>query len=188
MDGRPSGSSTRRTANALEHRFHSPIRALVAAPAESSSVQRGFVPQELSRFESEIMTVLAGVHGDLERRGADAAGVGGVWNRASDSGILGAMSAWFVYLIRASDDVIYTGITTDVERRFEQHVAGSGAKFLRGRGPLRIVFRRRLGDRSLAQRVEARLKKLTRADKERLVQTAPSRQRLIRMLENGARR
>jgi putative endonuclease len=98
------------------------------------------------------------------------------------------MSAWFVYLIRAAGGVLYAGITTDVARRLEEHGAGRGAKYLRGRGPLTVVYRRKVGDRSLALRIERRLKGLTKAEKESLVRTAPSCRRLLRMLEPVGRR
>jgi putative endonuclease len=92
------------------------------------------------------------------------------------------MDDWFVYLIRAARGVIYTGITIDVDRRLHEHSAGRGAKCLRGRGPLVIVYRRKLGNRSLALSVERRLKRLTKTEKEALVRAAPSRRRLLRIL------
>jgi putative endonuclease len=92
------------------------------------------------------------------------------------------MSPWFVYLIRTSDDVLYTGISTDVERRVTTHARGRGAKFLRGRGPLEVAYRCRIGERGLAQRVEIRLKRLARPEKEAIVRSTPTRLRLIRML------
>jgi len=64
---------------------------------------------------------------------------------------------------------LYTGITTDVARRFEEHQGGMGAKYLRGRGPLLLVFQKKLGSRSLALGVESRVKKLTKAKKEELL-------------------
>ena len=97
------------------------------------------------------------------------------------------MNDWFVYLIRAAGGVIYTGIATDVDRRLDQHRAGRGAKYLRGRGPLAVVFRRKLGDRSLALRVERRLKRMTKAEKEAIVRAGPSRRRLLRTLEPAKR-
>ena len=93
------------------------------------------------------------------------------------------MSDWSVYLVRTRGDAIYTGIAIDVERRIEAHAAGRGAKFLRGRGPLLLLFQRRVGDRSLAQRVEARLKRLTKPQKEELTRAKPSRIRLLRLLD-----
>jgi len=76
---------------------------------------------------------------------------------------------WYLYLVRCSDGSLYTGISTDVERRFAAHVANRGARRLRGRGPLELVYSRALGDRSLASRVEHRVKQLNRSDKERLI-------------------
>lgn len=95
------------------------------------------------------------------------------------------MNEWFVYVVRTAGSALYTGITTDVARRFEQHAAGTGAKALRGRGPLRLVYRRRIGERALAQRVEAHLKRFTKAEKERLVRAAPSSRRLIRLVDSS---
>lgn len=76
---------------------------------------------------------------------------------------------WSVYLVRRADGALYAGIAIDVAERFAAHGAGRGAKALRGRGPLLLVWQRRVGDRGLAQRVEYRLKRLDKVDKERLV-------------------
>ena len=76
---------------------------------------------------------------------------------------------WYLYLVRCRDGSLYTGISTDVERRFAAHQANRGARRLRGRGPLELVFAQPLGDRSLALRVEHRIKRWSRADKERLL-------------------
>lgn len=92
------------------------------------------------------------------------------------------MNDWFVYLIRAAGGVVYTGITIDVDRRLHEHLAGRGAKYLRGRGPLAVVYRRKLGDRSLALSVERRLKLLSKAEKEAIVRAAPSRRRLLSLV------
>jgi len=79
------------------------------------------------------------------------------------------MLDWHLYLVRCHDGSLYTGITTDVARRFEEHQGGMGAKYLRGRGPLLLVFQKKLGSRSLALGVESRVKKLTKAKKEDLL-------------------
>jgi len=77
---------------------------------------------------------------------------------------------WFIYIIRTNAGNLYTGITTDIERRFQEHSSGKkGDKSLRGKGPLELVFRKVAGDRSEASKLEARIKKLSRSDKERLV-------------------
>ena len=75
-------------------------------------------------------------------------------------------AAYSIYLIECSDGSLYTGIATDVERRLDEHRGSPrGAKFLRGKGPLKLVFRHELGDRSLASRIEARVKRLPRSIK-----------------------
>lgn len=75
-----------------------------------------------------------------------------------------------LYLVRAARGELYTGITTDVARRFREHERGSrGARRLRGQGPLELVYSEAIGDRSLASRIEYRVKRLSRADKETLV-------------------
>jgi putative endonuclease len=57
------------------------------------------------------------------------------------------MTPWFLYLIRTADNKLYTGITTDVERRYQQHQSGKGAKALRGKGELTLAFSAPVGDR-----------------------------------------
>ncbi len=81
------------------------------------------------------------------------------------------MANWHLYLVRCRDGSLYTGITTDVARRFAEHQEdkGAGAKYLRGRGPLVLVFQRKLGSRSLALAVESKVKKLSKARKEALI-------------------
>lgn len=77
---------------------------------------------------------------------------------------------WSVYLVRCRHGSLYTGITVDVASRIEAHRNGiSGAKYLRGRGPLELAAEWPIGDRSLATRVESRIKRMSRADKEALV-------------------
>ena len=77
---------------------------------------------------------------------------------------------WYVYVIRASDDSLYTGITTDVERRFQEHCGTEkGARYFRGRQPLEVVYRENHPDRGSALRREAGIKKLTRDQKIKLI-------------------
>ncbi len=77
---------------------------------------------------------------------------------------------WSVYIIEASDHSYYTGITTDVERRFEQHSSGPlGAKFFNGRTPLKVVYREDGHTRSTASKREIEIKKLTRLQKQALL-------------------
>ena len=80
---------------------------------------------------------------------------------------------WSIYLVRCRDGSLYTGIATDVPRRFAEHQrqGGRGAKYLSGRGPLRLVFQQPIGDRSRALTVEHCIKQLPKAKKERLVRS-----------------
>ena len=81
------------------------------------------------------------------------------------------MDKWSVYLVRCKDDSLYAGVALDVDRRLEEHREGKrGAKYLRGRAPLELVLRRELGDRSLALKVELRIKKLSRKAKKNLIE------------------
>lgn len=76
---------------------------------------------------------------------------------------------WQVYIILCSDDSLYTGITTDLERRFAQHLGGTGAKYFRGRSPLRLVYQEGGHDRSSASRREAQIKGLRAEEKRGLI-------------------
>lgn len=77
---------------------------------------------------------------------------------------------WTVYIIRCDDDCLYTGITTDVERRFREHASGPrGARFFNGRRPVEVVYRETGHDRGSASRREAAIKKMSRARKMMLV-------------------
>ncbi|HFD39335.1 MAG TPA: GIY-YIG nuclease family protein [Anaerolineae bacterium] len=76
---------------------------------------------------------------------------------------------WQVYIILCSDQSLYTGITNDLARRLAQHRAGEGAKYFRGRRPLKVVYLEGDHDRSSASRREAEIKRLSRAQKLRLI-------------------
>lgn len=80
------------------------------------------------------------------------------------------MASYAVYIVECGDGTFYTGIATDVERRLREHESGvRGARYLRGRGPLRVVYSEFAGDRSSAQRAEYRIKQLTRRQKLALI-------------------
>ena len=78
-------------------------------------------------------------------------------------------SNWQVYIILCSDNSLYTGITTDIDRRFREHAGGSGAKYFRARQPLRVVYLEHGHNRSSASRRETRIKAMSRLDKALLV-------------------
>lgn len=80
---------------------------------------------------------------------------------------------WYLYILRTITGALYTGITTDVSRRLNQHQTGKGAKALRGKGELTLVFHCLAGDRSSALKLEYRIKQLSKSQKERLVQDQP---------------
>ncbi len=94
------------------------------------------------------------------------------------------MLDWYLYLVRCHDGSLYTGITTDVTRRFAEHQEnkGAGAKYLRGRGPLTLVFQKKLGSRSLALGVESKVKKLSKARKEELLITGKHIKAIIKQV------
>lgn len=81
------------------------------------------------------------------------------------------MSLWSLYLVRCADRSLYTGISTDVAERFAQHSEGGprAAKYLRGKGPLELVFSAEVGDRAEASRLEWRIKRMSKARKERIL-------------------
>ena len=76
---------------------------------------------------------------------------------------------WVVYILECGDNSLYTGITTDLSARFAAHQAGTGAKYTRGRGPLKLVFQELAPDRSAATRRESEIKALDVAAKRRLI-------------------
>lgn len=81
---------------------------------------------------------------------------------------------WFVYLIRTKSGHLYTGITVDVIHRLAQHEAGKGAKYLKGKAPLQLVYYVNIGDRRLAAQYEYKIKQLKKQQKEKLVENQPS--------------
>lgn len=89
------------------------------------------------------------------------------------------MSQWQVYVLRCRGGGLYTGIATDVDRRLSEHRSGKGAKALRGKEPLSLLISATVGNRSMAQRVEARIKRLPKSEKETLVGLPAMMQALI---------
>ena len=76
---------------------------------------------------------------------------------------------WWVYVIECESGACYTGVSTDVERRFRQHVEGKGAKYFRLDKPKRVAAANACGSKSEALKQEAALKRLERADKHRWI-------------------
>jgi len=82
--------------------------------------------------------------------------------------------SWYVYVVRCADDSLYTGIAVDVARRIAEHNGDQrlGARYTRGRRPVRLVYQEVAASRSLAARREAQIKRLPRVAKERLANSA----------------
>ena len=92
-------------------------------------------------------------------------------------------AVFILYILRCSDDTLYTGIASDVQKRMSEHESSPrGAKYLRGKGPLRLVFEEPVGDRGVASALEYRVKRLSRARKEALIS---GRESLRDLLDNA---
>ncbi|TDJ33467.1 MAG: GIY-YIG nuclease family protein [Gammaproteobacteria bacterium] len=76
---------------------------------------------------------------------------------------------WYVYILECADHTFYTGITTNLDERLREHNEGNGARYTRGRRPLRLVYSEDARDRSEAQSHEYRIKQLSRKEKSRLI-------------------
>lgn len=79
---------------------------------------------------------------------------------------------WWVYILRCADGTLYTGIAADVAKRAAAHNSGKGAKYTRGRRPVEVVYREAQPDQSAALRREYAIKRLTRAEKGKLIEKA----------------
>ena len=97
--------------------------------------------------------------------------------------------AWYVYIIQTTDDRLYTGVTTDMKRRWQEHSSTSkglnkGAKFFRGRKPQSLVFLTERENRSMASKEEATIKSLPRKKKLELIDSDKNRLALYSELKN----
>lgn len=77
---------------------------------------------------------------------------------------------YFLYILKCSDNTLYTGITTDVKRRFSEHMKGTASKYTRAKKPVKIVYTEKQKNRSTASKREAEVKKMTRRQKLLLIQ------------------
>jgi predicted GIY-YIG superfamily endonuclease len=82
------------------------------------------------------------------------------------------MSYW-VYIAKCADGTLYTGMTTDVEKRAKTHNSGKGAKYTRSRLPITIVYKEQCADKSAALKREREIKGFKRAEKVKLIEDAP---------------
>ena len=80
------------------------------------------------------------------------------------------MKLWYMYIVECSDKSLYTGVTTDINRRVDEHnYSKKGAKYTRSRRPVRLVYFEEFKDKSSAFKAESKFKKLTRKNKLRHV-------------------
>ncbi len=79
---------------------------------------------------------------------------------------------WALYIVECADATYYTGITTDIERRIEEHNSGRGAKYTQGRAPVTLVYREYFEDRSTASKRELEIKSLSKTQKTDLIGSA----------------
>ncbi|MBI2448471.1 GIY-YIG nuclease family protein [Candidatus Microgenomates bacterium] len=79
------------------------------------------------------------------------------------------MDDWYVYILLCQGDKFYTGIARDVAERFRLHQEGEGAKYTQRNKPLKIVYTEKFSSRSEALRREAEIKKMKKAQKEKLI-------------------
>ncbi len=77
--------------------------------------------------------------------------------------------AWFLYVVKCSDETLYTGITTDITRRLKEHNAKKGAFYTKNKTPVELVYQESMIDQSQARKREAAIKRLTRKEKLELV-------------------
>ncbi|MEJ2139242.1 MAG: GIY-YIG nuclease family protein [Gammaproteobacteria bacterium] len=81
------------------------------------------------------------------------------------------MTEWQVYILECADGSLYTGIARNLDERIAAHNNGTGAKYTRGRRPVKLVYQENATSRSIALRREITIKKLPRADKLRLAES-----------------
>ena len=81
---------------------------------------------------------------------------------------------WFVYILRCADGSLYTGITKDVDRRLEQHNAGTASRYTRGRLPVSLEYQEEQANQSMALKRELAIKALSRNEKESLMRSDSS--------------
>ena len=80
---------------------------------------------------------------------------------------------WYLYVVQCSDGTLYTGVTTDIDRRIDEHNTSSrGAKYTKARRPVKLVYKRRYANRSEAQSAEYQFKKLLRGQKLQIIKNS----------------
>ena len=83
------------------------------------------------------------------------------------------LKKWVLYILECKDGTLYTGITNDLPHRLAAHEGGKGAKYTRGRGPLKLRYTEDCADMSHALQREVQVKKLSRQEKMALISVNP---------------
>lgn len=89
-------------------------------------------------------------------------------SRRGRAGVGVPVSAWVCYLLQCADNTLYCGITNDLDKRLAAHNAGEGAKYTRGRTPVRLMYRESCADKSAALKREMQIKQMSRSEKLKL--------------------
>ena len=76
---------------------------------------------------------------------------------------------WMVYILECKDGSFYTGITNNFKKRLEMHISGTGSKYLRGRLPVKLIYKESLSNRSQASKREIEIKKLNKKEKQLII-------------------
>jgi putative endonuclease len=108
---------------------------------------------------------------------------------STGQGMTAVPTLWFVYMVRTATGALYTGISTEPERRLRQHSGEltGGAKALKGKGPLQLAFTYAMPCRSSASKLEYQLKQWTKNDKELLLKQAATQLNLLQQLSGESR-
>tara|TARA_R100001082_G_C4330788_1_gene145535 strand:- start:687 stop:950 length:264 start_codon:yes stop_codon:yes gene_type:complete len=86
---------------------------------------------------------------------------------------MGSSKPWYLYVVQCSDGTLYTGVTTDTDRRINEHnTSPRGAKYTKTRRPVKLVYKRRYANRSEAQSAEYEFKKMLRGQKIQIIKNS----------------
>jgi putative endonuclease len=96
------------------------------------------------------------------------------------------MNNWYVYLVRCSDSSLYCGVTTDLDRRVQEHNDGKGSRYTLARRPVRLVWTSKALSKSKAYKDEFRLKRMRKDAKEALVTEEQRRRKPLNLLDRGS--
>lgn len=112
-----------------------------------------------------------GTPNDAFRRMVDSGKLAAAESDQREKEITKNTTTWFVFILRCADDSLYTGITTDLNRRYEQHNAGTASRYTRSRLPVTMVYHESQANRSMPLKRELEIKAMSRTAKESLIKS-----------------